>query len=231
MKPISKLGPDLVAHRTRNTNSAGLGYRLQAGGDVDRIAEQVYPFDDHVADMNTDAEPHRFARRAALILLADNLLHSDGALHRINCAGEVGNDAVAGSVDDPPAMRRDQSVHDGAVRLEPIQGADLVLPHQLAVARDVGREDRCEFSFDRLDRHLRLLPEEYSASDSITGMLAKCPSPRPSPREPPANVERGNRRAGDGGRGAASDGSRVSYAFIDPHTTPASRKPAMSCAA
>src|ERR1700732_2491053 len=62
---------------------------------------------------------------------------------------KVGDDAVACGVEDPAAMWGDQPVDDFAAGLQPREGADLVLPHQPAVAGDVGGEDCREFSFDR----------------------------------------------------------------------------------
>jgi hypothetical protein len=81
-------------------------------------------------------------------------LDCNSALHGIDRARKIGDDAVAGSVEDPPAMAGDQSVHHRAAGLEPDERPGLVQPHQPAVAGDVGGEDRGEFSFDRWDGHL-----------------------------------------------------------------------------
>jgi hypothetical protein len=79
-------------------------------------------------------------------------------LDGINRAGEVGNDAVTGGVEDAAAMRRDEPVHDHAARLKPVERANLVMRHQPAVTGNVSGEDRCEFALYRLDRHIWLLP-------------------------------------------------------------------------
>ena len=92
------------------------------------------------------------------ILCRDRRLHRDRALHGIDRAGEVGDDAVAGGVEDAATMRRDQPVDDGAASLQPGERADLVARHQPAVAGNVGGEDRGEFALYRLDRHAWLLP-------------------------------------------------------------------------
>jgi hypothetical protein len=47
-------------------------------------------------------------------------------------------------------MIGDQPVEDRARRAQCPQRADLVLFHQMAVADDVGRENRGELSFDHL---------------------------------------------------------------------------------
>ena len=47
-------GADLLERRAGHADAAGLGDRLQPSGDVDRVAEQVSAFDDHIADMDAD---------------------------------------------------------------------------------------------------------------------------------------------------------------------------------
>ena len=108
--------------------------------------------------MHPNAELHQFVRGAVGILCGYRRLHSDSALHGIDRAGEVGNDAIAGNIEDAATMRRDQSVDDGAARFQSGQRADVVTRHQPAVASDVGGEDRGQFALYRLDGHARLLP-------------------------------------------------------------------------
>jgi hypothetical protein len=43
----------------------------------------------------------------------------DRALHGINRAAEVGDDAVAGGVEDAASVRRDQPIDDGTARFQP----------------------------------------------------------------------------------------------------------------
>ena len=42
------------------------------------------------------------------------LLHCNGALHGIDGTGEIGDDAIAGSAEDAPAMGRDALIKNGA---------------------------------------------------------------------------------------------------------------------
>jgi hypothetical protein len=79
-------------------------------------------------------------------------------LDGIDRAGEIGDDAVAGGVEDPAAMPGDQPVDDRAGRLQPSHRPRLVRAHQPAVAGDVGRENRRELSFNRSIGHERSLP-------------------------------------------------------------------------
>ena len=51
---------DQVAHGARHGDAAGLGQRLDAGGEVDAVAEDVLVLvvDDDLAEMDADAEQH-----------------------------------------------------------------------------------------------------------------------------------------------------------------------------
>ena len=59
-------------------------------------------------------------------------------------------------------MRGDQAIDDYPVAGEGAESADLISPHEGAVARDIGGEDRGEFAFDGVRFHPRHLPNpEY----------------------------------------------------------------------
>jgi hypothetical protein len=70
-------------------------------------------------------------------------------LHGIHGTGEIGDEAVASRVEDPTAMRGDQPINDNPVSRERAKGADLIEPHQAAVAFDIGGKDCGELPFDR----------------------------------------------------------------------------------
>ena len=145
-----QLCADLVAHRGGDADAAWFGQGLQPRRDVDAVAEQVLPIDYHVAEMHADTELHAFARGALRIFRGDRLLHRQRAFDGIDRAGEIGEHAVAGRGEDPAAIIGDQPVEDRARGAQRPQRADLVLLHQLAVADDIGREDRGELAFDYL---------------------------------------------------------------------------------
>src|SRR5262245_47888583 len=65
-------------------------------------------------------------------------LDLDRALGGADDAGKLGHDAVAGGVDDPPAVPADQGQDHALVGFEVAHGGGLVLVHEPAVARDVG---------------------------------------------------------------------------------------------
>jgi hypothetical protein len=51
-----ELIPDLLVNGVGDANGARPGESLEAGGDVDAIAEDVAAVDDHVAKIDTDPE-------------------------------------------------------------------------------------------------------------------------------------------------------------------------------
>src|SRR5690348_6113903 len=139
----------MVPHRTRDTNSSRLRESLQAGRDIDGIAEEIVALHDDVADVQPDAETHLHTGGPISVLLCHGVLHRDSTLHGIDGADEIGDEAIASRVEDPTAMRGDQAVDDGSVTVESAERADLISLHESAVAFDIGCEDRGELPFDR----------------------------------------------------------------------------------
>ena len=60
----------------RNADPAGLGQRLEAGGDVDAIAVDIVTLDDHISEI--DADPQHDLRLAQRVIGQGAV----GALHR-----------------------------------------------------------------------------------------------------------------------------------------------------
>ena len=79
------------------------------------------------------------------VALGHRLLHLDRAAHRIDDAGELDQQAVAGGLDDAAVVLGDLRVDQlAAERFEPFERAFLVRPHQPRIARHIGGEDRGE---------------------------------------------------------------------------------------
>jgi hypothetical protein len=148
-----QLVANLIPNNSREADRTGIGQGFQPRRDVDAVAEQIVAVDHDIANMDADAVLHRLVGRTTGILGSNRPLHRHGALHGIDRAGEVGDDAVAGGVEDAAPMRRDQLIDDGAASLQPGERADLVARHQPAVAGNVGGEDCGEFALYRLNGH------------------------------------------------------------------------------
>jgi hypothetical protein len=99
LKSQRQLVADVIARCGRNTNRARLGEAFQPRGDVDPVTEQIGTIDQDIADMHADTEQHRLIGSTAR-----SGLHRDRALYGIDRAGEVGDDAVSGGVEDAAAV-------------------------------------------------------------------------------------------------------------------------------
>jgi hypothetical protein len=100
--------------------------------------------------MHADAEAHLTTFGAIRVFLCNRVLDRDSALDRVDGAGEIRNNAIAGGIENPSAVAGNQSIEDRPVRLQRAQRANLVQPHQAAVLGNIGRKDCGKLSFDYL---------------------------------------------------------------------------------
>src|SRR4051794_5199719 len=108
LAPIEELGVDLALHLAecvlRDTDATRLCNRLEASGNVDTIAENISTITQNVTKMNTDAPFHPVFVRDLVIALGHHALKCNGALHSAHHRGKLDQDAIAGRLDNPPAM-------------------------------------------------------------------------------------------------------------------------------
>ena len=149
----------MFVHGIGDEHPAGIGQGLDPRGDIDAVAIEVVALDDHVAEIDADAQLDAVVRRDTRVLLRHCLLHRDRAAHRVDDAGKFHQHAVAGGVDDAALMLGDFRIEEfAAQRLEALEGTLLVRSHQPRVARHIGGEDRRQPALDPLAAHLRLTP-------------------------------------------------------------------------
>ena len=86
-----ELVPDLVVYGVRDANCAGLGERLEPGGDIDAIAENVVAIDDDIAKVDADPDLETALRRKRLIDRVRGTLHLDRAAEGGDDAGKSAN--------------------------------------------------------------------------------------------------------------------------------------------
>ena len=141
----------LVVGSARQADAAGRGNAFEARGDVDAVAMDVVAVNDHVAQIDADAEFDAPLGRLRGIALGHRLLHAHGAGHRFDDAGEFEQEAVAGGLDDAAFVLGDLGVDQfAAQRLQAGQRAGFVLAHQPAVARNIGHENGGKPALDPL---------------------------------------------------------------------------------
>ena len=142
-----EFSPRLGQDGARDADAAGLGHRFEARRDVDPVAEDVVAVDDHVAEIDPDAPFD--ARGGRLGPIGHRRLPLGGATHRVDDAGELDEQPVAGGLDDAAVMLGNRRIDQpGAQCLHPRQRPFLVRALQLRVARDIGGKDRGELALD-----------------------------------------------------------------------------------
>ena len=144
-----ELVPDLVVHGLRDADGAGLGERLEPGGDVDAVAKDVVAVDDDVAEIDADPQLETALGRDRGVDRARGALHLDSATQRVDDARKIRQQAVACRADDPPAMRRDQRVDGAAELAERLMRAGLILAHQSAETDHIRMQNGGELPLPR----------------------------------------------------------------------------------
>ena len=138
---------DLIAHGARDADAAGLGEHLETRRDVDAVAKNIVLLDDHVAQIDADAELDPSRRRHIGIAPRHPALDLGGARHRVYDAVELHQHAIAGRLDDAAAVLGYGGINElKAVGLEACKRPRLVDLHQPAITDHVGGKDRGESS-------------------------------------------------------------------------------------
>ena len=131
---------------------------------------------------------------------AERILDLDGAAHRFDDAGELGDDRVAPGVHLAPVMAREKLRHDRAVAVQPLERRRLVGRHQGAVALRVGEEDGRELAFHRKGPAVRR-PHLWANCGKNPSHATSLPPSR-KPLSPLSRSAPWSRRSADKGRGA-----------------------------
>ena len=83
-------------------------------------------------------------------------------MHRADYGPELDKHAVAGGLDDPPAVLNDNGLNCAPMHAQPPRRPLLICPHQPRIAHQVGGQDRCEPTLDPLSAQ-GALPNTTSA--------------------------------------------------------------------
>ena len=107
-------------------------------GDVHAVAENIVAVNNDVADIDADAEDDAFLVRNGSVSFDHLALDGHGAGDRVDDAGKIHQQPVAGGFDDASAIGGDRGIQMVfADSLERAQSSDFVGPHQATVADDV----------------------------------------------------------------------------------------------
>ncbi len=133
---------DLLVDGPGDADPARFGQALEAGRHVHAVAVDVLALDDDLAEIDADAEVDLAVVRDTGVARGHRLLNLDGRLDGLGDAVELGQESVAGGLDDAAAVFLDLRVDEFvAQRLEADQSAGLVDLHQSRIAGDVGGDD------------------------------------------------------------------------------------------
>ena len=149
---------DLVAHRARHADAARFRQPFQPRRDVHAVAKNVAVLDDDVAEIDADAELDVAGRGDVGIAPRHAALHLRRAQNGVGDALELDQHAVAGGLDDAPAILGDCRIDElEPVGLQARERALLIDLHEAAVADDVRRHDRGEPALDARTLHRLVL--------------------------------------------------------------------------
>src|SRR5262249_39202814 len=116
---------------------------------IHAVAEDVVLFDDHVAEIDADAEPDAPVLGHLRLALDHPPLDLHGTSDGIHHARELGQEPVAGVLHDPAAVLRDRRIDQSAeVSFQALVRSLLICTHKARIARNIGGED-CGEAADR----------------------------------------------------------------------------------
>jgi hypothetical protein len=121
---------DLFLHLAGDANASRIRKRLKPSRDIDAVAKQISLPEEHIPDVDPDPEPERTAVRMLLVFFSKRVLHLESALDSIHHAWKFCQHAIACRIGNPPAMSRNEPVHDLTVSHQGMKGANLVSTHQ-----------------------------------------------------------------------------------------------------
>ena len=140
----------MVVDRAGDTDTPRLGEGLQTGGDVDPVSEDLVLFFYDIPEVDAHAKLHLAGEGKFTVLVFQFLLYLYRTLEGIHHAGKLGKKVVSGGIHHPAMVLIDKGSHYFFVRGEGLEGARLILPHEAAVAFDIGTEDGGELTLDVL---------------------------------------------------------------------------------
>jgi len=109
-------GADVVVNGVGDEDATGVGEGFDPCRDVDTVAIEVVALDDHVAEIDADAQFDAVVHRATAVPLGHRLLHRDRATHRIDDAGKLYQQAIAGGFDEAALVLGDLWIEEVAAQ-------------------------------------------------------------------------------------------------------------------
>src|ERR1700730_15310245 len=145
LEGVGELVADLIAHHPRDADAARFRQTFQSCGHIDAIAEDVVLLNDHVAEIDPNAEGEALILGRFGVALGHAALDLNGTTHRIDHAWKFSEKAIAGILYRMTAVLLDLRINElPEMSLEPFVRPLLIRPHQARVPRHIGGEDCSE---------------------------------------------------------------------------------------
>ena len=127
---------------------AGFGQPFEPGSNIDAVAVNVIFLDDNIARIDADAQL-QLAVAGGIIVGSQIALDIYGAIHRVDGAVELNEEAVALAADESPLVHCDSWFDHGFDAIgKPDVCALLVDAHQTAIADDISEKHRRKLPFE-----------------------------------------------------------------------------------
>src|SRR6266478_6265804 len=111
------------------------------------------------------------------VALGHLALHSDRTAYRVDDARRLDEQAIAGGLDDAPAMRVDLGIDQFAsMRLQPCKGSFLVCTHEPAVTGDIRGKNGGQPAFDAFCGQSGLPPHGPNGSSALVASYPQRPT-------------------------------------------------------
>jgi hypothetical protein len=138
LKAKRQLVAEVIHDSLGDTDAAGLRQLLQARRDVDAFAVAILAFNDHIAEIDTDAYKNAAFLWDVTVALDQAALKDDSAFHGLDDACELSQQAVAHQLENAAVMSLDFGFEQFfAVRANALECASLILLHEAGVADDI----------------------------------------------------------------------------------------------
>ena len=145
LKRYIYLATNLPTCVVRDADTARLCDPFETHCNIDPVTKDIVLFDNNITDVNADAEFDPLVLRHVDILFGHAALNFVGTSHGVDHAGELGNSAVPGILDDTSVMLSDFGIEKrSSKRFQSRQRAFFVDPYQAARARDIRRQNSCQ---------------------------------------------------------------------------------------
>ena len=142
LKRYIYLATNLPTSVVRDADAARLCNPFETHRNIDPVTKDIVFFDNDITDVNADAKFDPFVLWHIDILFGHAALNFVGTSHGVDHAGELGNSAVPGILDDTSVMLRDFGIEKRlSERFQSRQRAFFVYPYQAARARDIRRQN------------------------------------------------------------------------------------------